>query len=271
MTEFPENRILHDDFRLRRHLAKLMRVNCWWWSNLAKLSQQKLTPLPAETWKKLKVDSINVERRLNPVTSPTVFGRQPFYVVVWNMSKYRWHMTVSRFLRKCSILQPIFESLCRNTQNFAWCLKNYKFKGDSSYPPPHLTDLGVSGLFLVTPIKQIRGVVGFILQPDLKPPKIVLDPTINTERDESSQSHHSVSTALLPSVINIRVHKCSDPVWLALLKYFCRSHICPDAVTTVLSKNKKCIALISQLVSDKTFSDLISPTQRVKRFFACHQ
>ena len=44
MTGFPENRILHDDFRRRRHLVKLMRVNRWWWSNLAKLSQQKLTP-----------------------------------------------------------------------------------------------------------------------------------------------------------------------------------------------------------------------------------
>ena len=41
-------------------------------------------------------------------------------------------------------------------------------------------------------IKQIRVFGGLILQPEMKPPKIVTDPAINTERDESSQSHHTV-------------------------------------------------------------------------------
>ena len=47
---------------------------------------------------------------------------------------------------------------------------------------------------LVIAIKQIRGFVGLILQPEMEPPKIVPDPRINTERDESSQSHLTVST-----------------------------------------------------------------------------
>ena len=45
-------------------------------------------------------------------------------------------------------------------------------------------------------IKQIRVFVGFILQPDLKLPKIVPDPRINTERDESSHTHLTVFTTL---------------------------------------------------------------------------
>ena len=51
-------------------------------------------------------------------------------------------------------------------------------------------------------IKQIRVFVGLILQPEMDPPKIVPDPTIKIERDESSQSHHT-ETTLLPSGINI--------------------------------------------------------------------
>ena len=66
-------------------------------------------------------------------------------------------------------------------------------------PDTHMTRL--CG-FRVTSIKQIRGFGGLILQPEMKPPKIVPDPAINTERDESSQSHHTVSTTLLPSGIN---------------------------------------------------------------------
>ena len=64
----------------------------------------------------------------------------------------------------------------------------------------HLTDLGVSGPFLVTPIKQIRVFVELILQPEMELSEIVPDPrhrmTINTERDESSQTHHTVFTTL---------------------------------------------------------------------------
>ena len=47
-----------------------------------------------------------------------------------------------------------------------------------------------------TAIKQIRGFVGSILQPDWKLPKIVPDPRINTERDESSHTHLTVFTTL---------------------------------------------------------------------------
>ena len=46
----------------------------------------------------------------------------------------------------------------------------------------------------VTSIKQIRGFVGFILQPEMKLLENRPRPLINIERDESSQTHLIVST-----------------------------------------------------------------------------
>ena len=60
-------------------------------------------------------------------------------------------------------------------------------------------------------IKQIRVFVGLILQPEMDPPKIVPDPTIKIERDESSQSHHT-ETTLLPSGIK--------QIWGSLCPYY---------------------------------------------------
>ena len=88
-------------------------------------------------------------------------------------------------------LKNLFEALKKS----GW-LVNGSFKGENSYLCSICQKWTFQGRFFLTPIKQIRGFVGLILQPEMKPPKIVPDTRINTKRDESSQTHLTVFTTL---------------------------------------------------------------------------
>ncbi len=117
-------------------------------------------------------------------------------------------MTVLRIFLKCSILQPVFEALCRNIQNVSGCIENDSFKEEISYPRPTCRICAFQGRFFLTPIKQIRGFVGFILQPEMKLLENRPRPLINIERDESSQTHLIVSTTLR-SFRDKVIHTCT--------------------------------------------------------------
>ena len=121
------------------------------------------------------------------------------YVRVRICPTHRRYMAVLLISRKCSILLPVFHNLFETFKNSQDAPKMIDFIGRAPTCHFRCTD---PGQIQVYTIKQIRGFVEFILQPDLKLIKIVPDPTINTERDESSQTHHTVSTTLLPSGIN---------------------------------------------------------------------
>ena len=112
-------------------------------------------------------------------------------------SYYDQSLRNEMFCRKCLKLLPCFEKSIRNVQ------KVFTIPGKwSIYRGKCRSRNFCSGQHNIT-IKQIRVFVGLILQPEMDPPKIVPDPAINIERDESSQSHHTVSTTLLPSGINV--------------------------------------------------------------------
>ena len=99
------------------------------------------------------------------------------------------------FVESASNCYHVLRNLFESCKKFSGFLENDRFVGEN-----------VAGtifmLARVTSIKQIRVFVGLILQPEMDPPKIVPDPTIKIERDESSQSHHT-ETTLLPSGIKV--------------------------------------------------------------------
>ena len=119
-----------------------------------------------------------------------------FDVLYKNASYYNQILRNEMFCRKCLKLLPCFEESIRNVQ------KVFRIPRKWSIYRGNVARRNFTAFGWRTPIKQIRVFVGLILQPEMDPPKIVPDPTIKIERDESSQSHHT-ETTLLPSGINV--------------------------------------------------------------------
>ena len=94
-----------------------------------------------------------------------------------------WYMRFLKTFRECSILLPVFDEPVRNfekiektCQTFWGCLGNDRFYRESAYRGKFYPNF-VQILFdRCTTIKQIRVLVAFILQPEMKLPKIVPDP-----------------------------------------------------------------------------------------------
>ena len=104
-----------------------------------------------------------------------------------------------RFLQalwECSILLPNFGGPVRNFQKFFKSFADASKFIDFIRRAPTAANFTQNVTDTQTAIKQIGVFVAFILQPEMKPPKRVPARTINTERDESSQTHLTVFTTL---------------------------------------------------------------------------
>ena len=99
----------------------------------------------------------------------------------------RWYMRFLQTFRECSILLPVFAGPVRNFQKFCGCLENCRFYRESAYRGkfyPNFIQIlskfypNFIQILIIwrTSIKQIRVLVAFILQPEMKLPKIVPDP-----------------------------------------------------------------------------------------------